>query len=79
MRAREVRERLKGKVDPNIIAILEALCEDNNVQREQLLSLAEIVDGLINQNAQLMGTIEGTQSAVNKLRGKEPADDWEER
>jgi hypothetical protein len=71
MRAREVNERLSGKVDPIQLAVLEGLAEDNSVLRQQILSLAEIVDGLINQNAQLMNTISAAQSAVDKIRGKE--------
>ena len=71
MRAREVNELLKNKVDPIQLAVLEGLAEDNSVLRQQILSLAEIVDGLINQNAQLMNTISAAQSAVDKIRGKE--------
>jgi len=71
MRARDVNERLKGKVDPIQLAVLEGIAEDNSVLRQQILSLAEIVDGLINQNAQLMNTISAAHSAVDKIRSKE--------
>ena len=71
MRAREVRERLRGKIEPDVMYVLEALAEDNAVLREQILTTAQVVDEIINQLGQLHGVIESAQSTVDKLRGKE--------
>ncbi|NJL54622.1 hypothetical protein HC928_05065 [bacterium] len=43
LRAREIRERLRGKVEPKLLLVLEALAEDHSMQRQELKVLADAV------------------------------------
>lgn len=62
MKAREVRERLKGRnVDPVVQKILETLAEQNSVQVEQMLMLAQA-------NDQLMSMIDSTLTVAGNMK-----------
>jgi hypothetical protein len=83
MRAREVRERLQGKVDPMMIAVIAGVAEDNSELRQHILTLAETVDGLINQLAQLHDVIGSATETINKMSMRDKlthrsGDDWTE-
>lgn len=68
MKAREVRERLKGKCDPEIIICIEGIAEVLSVQKQEISTLAEMLDKTIDLTMQLGVTIEGTQNAVDKIQ-----------
>ena len=74
MKAREVRERLKGKCDPEIILCLCGIAESLSSQQQEIKALAEMLDKSIDLLMQLGVTIEGTQNVVDKIqkiRGEE--------
>ncbi len=67
MKGREVRERLQGKVEPRVLEVLVEMCEDFRVQQEEIMVLAELVDNTVNLMNRMLGVIENTQGAVDKL------------
>ena len=74
MKAREVRERLQGKVDPKVLYVLEALAEQQSVIREQLLQLATMftaIQDLIANNITIAGNM---KDALDMMRSTDPGD-----
>jgi len=71
MKAREVRERLSGKVEPEVSHVLEALAESLSVQKEQLLQLATMYDGLLNMNAQVVEVATNMKGALDQMKSIE--------
>ena len=61
MKAREVRERLKGKISAEVSAVIEAIAEQNSIHTEQMLMLA-------NANDQIMGMINSTLSVAANMK-----------
>lgn len=44
IKARDVRAQLQGEVPPKVLAVLEALAEEQRVQREKTYELATMLD-----------------------------------
>ena len=61
MKAREVRERLKGKISAEVSAVIEAVAEQQSVHSEQMLVLA-------NANEQLMSMINSTLTVAGNMK-----------
>jgi len=61
MKAREVRERLKGKISAEVLAVIEAVAEQQSVHTEQMLVLA-------NANEQLMSMINSTLTVAGNMK-----------
>ena len=55
LRARDIREQLKGKIDPALLHTLEMLAEQDGILRQQVMKLAEMFND--------------TQDLLNKLIG----------
>jgi len=72
MKAREIRERLKGKLDFEVLYVLEELVEQNNVLHEQMLTLAQYVDQVINITTDLTDVAANMkqQSITDQIKGK---------
>ena len=68
MKAREIRERLRGKVDPELLRVLEALGEHVSAQKQETMALAEIQNKTIDIVMSLGTTIEGAVNAVDELK-----------
>jgi len=68
MKAREIRARLQGKVDPELIICLCGVAESLSAQQQEIQMLAEMLDKLTDILLQLGTTIEMTQGAVDKIR-----------
>ena len=68
MKAREVRERLKGKVEPELITCMCGIAESLSAQQQEITALAQMLDKTIDLLMQLGVTIEMTQGAVDKIR-----------
>lgn len=74
IKAREVREKLTGKVDPVLLHTLEAIVEQMMMQREQLMEQAVILDkclDIINNTHMVMDNMKST---VDKMKSKELAE-----
>jgi len=75
LHAREVRERLRGRVDPEVLYVLEALAEDNSKFKQQLIQFAQDMDQMTNILQSFMQIGERMKSTVEKLEGMEAPDD----
>lgn len=65
MKVREIYEKLQGKYDPELVGIIARLAENNATMKQQLLTVATLIDGLQNHIGELhrvMGVV-GTQHA----------------
>ena len=56
MKAREIRARLQGKADPEIIVCLTALAESLSSQQQEIIALAEIQNKAMDLLLQLGAT-----------------------
>ena len=74
MTAREVRERLRGKVDPGLLYVLEALAEQDQVFREQLMTAAETINQIVKNIEHLININTNLKTLLEK---KEARDDDE--
>ena len=68
MKAREIRARLQGKTDPELIICLCGIAESASAQQQEIQTLAEMLDKLTDILLQLGATIEMTQGAVDEIR-----------
>ena len=68
MKGREIRERLRGKVDPAVIHALATLAESLSAQQQEITELAEIQNRTMDTLLQLGVTIEGAANAVDSLK-----------
>ncbi len=68
MKAREIRARLRGKADPELLLCLCGIAESASAQQQEIQMLAEMLDKLTDILLQLGTTIEMTQGAVDKIR-----------
>ena len=68
MKAREIRARLKGKADPELIICICGVAESLSAQKQEIQMLAEMLDKLTDILLQLGTTIEMTQGAVDKIK-----------
>jgi len=49
LKPREIREMLRGKIDPQIGAVLVRLAEDGRETRMQVVAMGKLLDGMLNQ------------------------------
>jgi hypothetical protein len=71
MKAREIRERLQGKADPEIVTCLTALAESLSAQQQEIMALAELQNRAMDTLLQLGATIESATNVVDKIRGSD--------
>ncbi len=78
MKAREVRERLKGRCDEQVLFVLEALAEHQGAQKQEIMALAQIIDqvtDLVMQMGVVGEHLKNAVEAVQRKRLPEGADD----
>lgn len=75
MKAREVREILKGRCDPAVMHILEALAEDNHVLRQQLDTMANNLDLMANLLNTMADAAICQQDVLQEIRGMDAKED----
>ena len=68
MKGREIREALRGRVDPAVIQVLATMGEDMSAQKQEIMELAEIQNRAMDTLLQLGATIEGAANAVDSLK-----------
>jgi len=71
MKAREIRERLQGKTDPEIVICLTALAESLSAQQQEIMALAELQNRAMDTLLQLGATVESATNVVDKIRGSD--------
>ena len=72
MKAREIRERLKDRVDPQVSLCLESLAEQLGVQQQQLIDMALMQDQVVAIVSNFVNGLEGMKEAtesMNKIKG----------
>jgi hypothetical protein len=72
---RAVRERLKGKIDPDVLFVVEALAEYQNVMFQQNQEVAELVNQIATIVEDFVGVATQMKHAVDKVNGKFAAHD----
>ena len=78
MRAREVRERLKGRCDEQVQFVLEALAENQGAQAHEIKMLAEMIDSvtdLVMQMGVVGEHLKNTVEAMKRTKLPEGDDD----
>jgi hypothetical protein len=68
MKAREIRERLKGKIDPEVLTCLCAMAESLSSQQQEISMLASTIDRLADILMQLGATIESATNTVDEMK-----------
>ena len=71
MKAREIRSRLKGKVEPELLVCLTALAESLSSQQQEIMALAELQNRAMDTLLQLGATVESATNVVDKIRGND--------
>ena len=71
MKAREIKERLQGKADPEIVNWLTALAESLSAQQQEIMALAELQNRAMDTLLQLGATVESATNVVDKIRGSD--------
>ena len=68
LHAREVRERLKNKCDPQVSYCIEALAEQALVREQEFQLMAETIDKLIDNLTMMQIIAEGNQKVLDEMR-----------
>lgn len=72
--ARTVRERLRGRIDPEVCQVLEALAEYQSVQRQQLLDMAMQLDQMMSILNDVVQVGANMKSVLNTMKKRDPDD-----
>lgn len=76
--SREIRELLRGNVDPRLGKVLVSLSEDNHTLKQQVMLLAQMFDqmcNLLNMQGAALGAVKQAQIAEMRRRGVEISTD----
>jgi hypothetical protein len=68
MKARDIRAMCHDKVDPNVVTALCGLAESLSSQKQEITTLAGLLDKLTDILLQLGATIEGATNAVDEMK-----------
>jgi len=68
LRARQIRDELKGQVDPKVGKMLVLMAEDIHTLNEQLITLAQLFDRMCDQMNTMMGVALTTQKSVDAVK-----------
>ena len=78
MRGRDVREQLRGKIDPDTLAVLERIAEINHINMNAIAELAthmdQIVD-LVQKFSDIAGNMKDRTDQMARAMGEGSADD----
>ena len=75
LNAREIRDRLKGRVDQQVMYVLEALAEQQGVLRQQMRELAMMMDAQTNIITNMVTVAEHMKTVTDRLKHMEHDDD----
>ena len=68
MKAREVRERLKGRVDPEVSLCMEALAERIVGRQKHLMDMAMMQDEMTNIMSNFASVAQNMKSTVDAMK-----------
>lgn len=69
LRARDVRERLKGKCDPQIMYCIEALAEQQSAIRHEMVTMAKMLSQMADIVSNFTRVAENMKNTVETLKG----------
>jgi hypothetical protein len=69
MKAREIRARLKGRAEPEVVLCLTALAEILSSQQQEITQLAQALDATVNIMGQLTTVAENMKTVVESIEG----------
>lgn len=75
MKAREIREQLRGKVEPAVLHVLEALAEEQSHQRQTIHSLSGMLDKMTTIVSSVVLVGERMKETIGRLQGQKEDDD----
>ena len=67
IRARDVRERCKGRVDPEVMYCMEALAEQQSVYTQQFAEMAQLLDAMSSIITKYAAVAEHQKSAIDRM------------
>lgn len=70
IQAREIYEKLHNKVDPELVRILASLAERQQVQHQQIMSMAEGHDKILDMMAQVIQASGSVAKVGDKIAAK---------
>lgn len=71
MKAREVNELLRNKVDPHLLKVLVKIAENQSILSQKIIEMAQLIDQMANLMNMHIVTMETLKSAVDKMRAKD--------
>lgn len=69
MKAREVRERLKGRCDPEVSLCIEAVAEVQGVLKQEMDMMAKMLDQMTQMMNTMMDVAGNMKDVTDKLQG----------
>ncbi len=70
IRAREITEKLRGKADPEVVAILVSLAEDASEYRQQVAELTQMTERMVKVVELYNQGFEGMAKQFDEFKGK---------
>ena len=74
LKARDVRERLKGRVDPQVSFCLEALAEQQHTMIKSIMEISQMVDKMADIIQGFVSVAENMKRTVDGMKGAEGDD-----
>ena len=68
MKAREIREHLKGKIPTELSTVLEAIAEEQQVQKQMIFEQAQMLDKVIDLTASMTEVASNMKGALNQMQ-----------
>lgn len=69
LKARDVRDRLKGRVDPQVSYCIEALAEQQHTMIKSIMELSQMVDKMADILSNFVQVAENMKNTVNGMKG----------
>jgi len=74
VKARDVRSLLTGKVDPDVLHVMEALAEQYTLMAQEITAMSVLLDQLINTQLQLTEVATHLRQGIEEFRANRTSD-----
>lgn len=74
LKARDVRERLKGRVDPQVSFVLEALAEQQHTMIKSIMEISQMVDKMADIIGNFVQVADNMKRTVDGMKGADKDD-----
>ena len=68
--AKSIQDRLKGKIDPQVLFVLMAMAEDLSAQREEIKAMAGAFDSLAQSVGMTASAAMAMKDKIDAMRGE---------